>query len=89
VGWALILDRCRASDLFASVDAHLWLVLTRGMMQGRKKGWGVEQCCVSGSVCFSAIPHPDRNPVVGDTDPAPDPSIIKQKVRKTLIPSVL
>jgi hypothetical protein len=25
VGGALILDRCRAFDLFASVDAHLWL----------------------------------------------------------------
>ncbi len=24
VGGALILDRCRAFDLFASVDAHLW-----------------------------------------------------------------
>jgi hypothetical protein len=27
-GVALILDRCRAFDLFASVDAHLWTVWT-------------------------------------------------------------
>jgi hypothetical protein len=62
------------------------------MMQGRKKGWEVEQCCGSGSIgMFFGLPHPDPNPVVEDTVPAPDPdpSIIQQKVRKTLIPSVL
>ncbi len=61
------------------------------MKQGRKKGWEVEQCCGSGIRIrmFWGLPHPDPNPVVGDTDSTPDPSIIKQKVRKTLIPSVL
>ncbi len=31
-GGALILDRCRAFDLLASVDAHLW-----------ERGWGCER----------------------------------------------
>jgi hypothetical protein len=35
------------------------------------------------------LPNPDPNPIVEDTDLDPDPSIIKQKVRKTLIPSVV
>ncbi len=34
-------------------------------------------------------PHPDSLVTSTDPDPAPDPSIIKQIVRKTLISTVL
>jgi hypothetical protein len=50
------------------------------------------QCCgfgsgSIGSVCFLGLPDPD--PLVRGTDPAPDPSIVKPIVGKTLIPTVL
>jgi hypothetical protein len=37
------------------------------------------QCCGSGSVCVLGLLDTDPDPLVRDTDPAPDPSIIKQK----------
>ncbi len=39
---------------------------------------------------FLGLLDPDLDPLVRGTDPDPDPSIIKpEKIRKTLIPSVL
>jgi hypothetical protein len=40
-------------------------------------------CWGSGSVCFWA-PDPNPDPLVSGTDPAPDPSIIKQKSKRNL-----
>ncbi len=51
-------------------------LLTLKINEDNKIRMNWKQCCGSGSICFGP---PGSDPLVQGLDPAPDPSIIKQK----------